>query len=232
MRADLLEIVSACGFKTWQHVNNPCFCCTSDRDSLFEFPASIDGVGEIWGDRTQEDYEAAILDCMVSRQVDSQEDLDRLLEHMSFGGGHGGLALDRRYPALGLKKGHRLLAHGPVLDIHDLDHLIFPCTLSFFDSKGQATLNHICPLLLSVPGFSIDCIHLDVMHVMDLGITQYLVAGVFARLIHANFADSQAVTVDRRRTDNLIQLRRIMKQFYKNKKFLRGSQSRRSDNDL
>ena len=179
MRADLLEIVSACGFKTWQHVDNPCFCCTSDKASLFEFPASIDGAGEDWADRTKEGYEAAILDCMVSRQMDSKEDLDGLLAVMSFDGGWGGLALDRDYPDLGLSKGHRLLEHGPVTDICDLSQLTFPCTLHFFDSRNQATLNHICPLLLSVPGFSIDCIHLDAMHILDLGVTQYLVGGGF-----------------------------------------------------
>ena len=55
MRADLLEIVSACGFKTWQHVENPCFCCTSSKDRLFDFPTSIDGAGEEWSDRTKVD---------------------------------------------------------------------------------------------------------------------------------------------------------------------------------
>ena len=230
MRADLLEIVTACGFKTWQHVENPCFCCSSTKANLFQFPASIDGATEDWTDRTKVEYEAAILDCMVSRQVDSQEDLDGLLEVMSFGGGFGGLALDRHYPALGLRKGHRLLEHGPVTNIHDLTKLTFPCTLHFFDSREQHTLNHICPLLLSVPGFSFDCIHLDAMHILDLGVTQYLVGAVLGRLITENFAESGAASVDRRRTENLFHLRRKLRQYYKAKKNLRGSQSR-TDHD-
>eukprot|EP00969_Alexandrium_andersonii_P350293 15432916-Alexandrium_andersonii.AAC.1 len=42
MRADLLEFVTACGFKTWSHVKCPCFCCTCVRDSLFDFPARVE----------------------------------------------------------------------------------------------------------------------------------------------------------------------------------------------
>ena len=34
MRADLLEFVSALGFRRWDNVLSPCFCCNSFRDDV------------------------------------------------------------------------------------------------------------------------------------------------------------------------------------------------------
>jgi hypothetical protein len=56
-------------------------------------------------------------------------------------------------------------------------------------------------------GFSIESLSLDMMHVMDLGVSQDLVG--------ANFAKSKASRAARRKHDNVMHLRRRMKAYYK-----------------
>ena len=223
MRADLLEIVTACGFKTWQNVDNPCFACMTNRDALFNFPASMDTADDSWQDRTAASHQAEILASIRKRTVNTKEDMVKLRKAMSCDGGFGGLALDKNYPALDLKKGFRLMEEGPVTDIHNLKDLVFPAVLTFFDSKGAAVLNHVCPLLISVPGFTVENIALDAMHIVDLGIAQYLVGGVFARLVNNNFVNSKAKHKERRDLDNIIGLRRRMKAYYMSTNRERGA---------
>ena len=40
-RADLLEFVSACGFKNWKSNQRPCFLCMATREDWFNFPPSV-----------------------------------------------------------------------------------------------------------------------------------------------------------------------------------------------
>ena len=222
MRADLLEIVQACGFKTWQNIDSPCFACMTNRDALFSFPASMDSADDSWQDRTAASHQAAIMASIRKRMVNTEEEMVQLREAMSCDGGFGGLALDKDYPALDLQKGFRLMEEGPVTDIHNLKDLALPAVLTFFDSKGAAVLNHVCPLLISVPGFSIEHIALDAMHILDLGVTQYLVGAVLARLVSNNFVGSTARYKERRNLDNIIGLRRRMKTYYLNTTRERG----------
>jgi hypothetical protein len=125
---------------------------------------------------------------------------------------------------LDLPIGARLLENHSVPDLHDLDSVQFPATLLFFDSDGNHGLNFVCPMF-AVAGFSIEYLHLDVMHVLDLGVSQYVAGLVFRRLIENNFARSTQRTADLKRFDNLHHLRRRMRSYYKTLKRPRGTMS-------
>ena len=71
---------------------------------------------------------------------------------------------------------------GPVFDLHRLEEVPTPCTLTFFDTKGDHGLNFVCPLF-SIEGFNIQSLALDVMHVLDLGVTQHMVGRIFRLFI-------------------------------------------------
>ena len=98
---------------------------------------------------------------------------------MCFSENFGGFGLHSDYPPLGLHRGCRLMESGPISDIADLSRLEFPCELTFFDSTVDGGLNFVSPLLVSIPGFGVDSLHLDVMHILDLGVSQYLIGAVF-----------------------------------------------------
>ena len=88
-------------------------------------------------------------------------------------------------------------------------------------------LNFVAPIF-SVVGFSIDMMAIDVMRVVDMGISQYLCGAVMSICIENDFAGSLAATVILRRKDNILHLRRRMRAFYVQNKmvFKRGNMSK------
>ena len=109
-------------------------------------------------------------------------------------------------------------------DIHALAELQLPAELKFFDCLGTNGLNFACALF-DVKGFTIDLLHLDVMHIVDLGVAQYLVAAVFRRLIENNVGGSERGNVGLIRAEGVKWLRRRMLAYYKTRPKTRGKQS-------
>eukprot|EP00959_Pyramimonas_sp_CCMP1952_P173422 3624103-Pyramimonas_sp.AAC.1 len=68
---------------------------------------------------------------------------------------------------------------------------------------------------------------LDLMRIVDLGISQLFAGAVLMRLVEHNFALSRASTVAIRRTHNIVHLRRRLKSWYIQQKAAhpRGSHS-------
>ena len=125
---------------------------------------------------------------------------------------------------LRLERGFRIVESGRVTDIWALGALELPVELTFFDCKGEHGLNLLCPLF-EVVGFTIEMLALDVMHVVDLGIAQYLVGAVFRQLVENNFIRSAAIHADARRFDNLKHLRRRIWAYYQSIALPRGTRS-------
>lgn len=110
-----------------------------------------------------------------------------------------------------IRKGWRLLTNEHVRDTHALATVHAPATLRFFDTVGQEALQFVYAMF-DVVGFNITMMCLDVMHVLDLGVTQWLVASVFWALIQANFSGSTSADVGIRRLHNLYRLRAAFKE--------------------
>ena len=225
MRADLLEIVQACGFKTWSNVKTPCFCCDCSKANLFKFPPCMEA--STWEPKDAEKYNEELQTAMLKTVVETPEMLRRLCAELYFAptkDGPGGLTLHRDFDDLGLPAGARLLEDGPIFDLHAVEKTTTPCTLTFFDTRGDHSLNFVCPLF-NIAGFTIEAMCLDVMHILDLGVTQYLIGWVFSTLIEANFAQSQEVYVFASRRENIRHLRRRLAVYYKSLGRSRGTMS-------
>ena len=63
------------------------------------------------------------------------------------------------------------------------------------------------------------------MHVMDLGVSQYLVGEVFMQMVESDFCGSTRKHVDGRRADNIKALRRVLAKYYKDHERARGTMS-------
>eukprot|EP00969_Alexandrium_andersonii_P318977 14091336-Alexandrium_andersonii.AAC.1 len=144
MRADLLEFVTACGFKQWSNVTNPCFCCNSRRDDLYNFPASIATAS--WQQKDAKDYDKRVRANMLERRVNNSGTLLRLKDALRANEELGGFVLPLPFGELNLPAGVRLVELGDVTDIHSLAELETPATLFFFNAKGDFGLNFVCPL--------------------------------------------------------------------------------------
>ncbi len=80
--------------------------------------------------------------------------------------------------------------------------------IMFFSRHAGYGLNHICPLF-DVAGFTIEALSLDCMHIVDLGVMQYVAGEILQKLILGNFAGSTRKKIAMRRHDNLMELRRL-----------------------
>ena len=119
-------------------------------------------------------YDAQVQEALLYRRLEAGDGamLAALLAHMHFDtrkDGCGGLAPKKDFPAMALPRGMRLLEEGPVIDLRRVDEIRPPYTLTFFDSRGGHVLNFMCPLF-NIPGFAVVALHLDVMHVLVLGV--------------------------------------------------------------
>ena len=211
-RGDLLEMVSLLGFKRWQTPTTPCMCCRTTRDDMFNYPVTMDRCS--WAPRDQADYNRSVTECMTQRMIANPDQLARLVAIMDHDEVAGGFALQQPFPELNMRKGHRLIEDAVVRDVERILELDTPVMLSLFDSKSDVGLNLLCPLFLTL-GFGVDCIHLDGMHIADLGVAQYLIGMVFYLLVKNNHAQSTGSRDERRLADNMRHLRRRLKVYYR-----------------
>ena len=162
------------------------------------------------------------------RMVRTEEEMTELLRRLQVDGrvknSWPGLVLLEEFPELRLEKGFRIVEAGRVTDIWALGELELPVELTSFDCKGEHGLNLLCPLF-DVVGFNIEMLALDVMHVIDLGIAQYLVGTVFRELIESNVCLSSATHKQKMRFDNLSHLRRRLSAYYQTMEKARGTMS-------
>ena len=75
-RADLLEFVTACGFKRWSSNDHPCFLCHCNKENLFRFPASISASS--WEDRDVASYHQHVERALMRRRIHTPEVLAEL----------------------------------------------------------------------------------------------------------------------------------------------------------
>jgi hypothetical protein len=192
-RADLLEYVSCFGFTNWTHVQHPCFCCNASRADMFNFARTLALCP--WRPRQRSDFNDDLGACVTKRYVQSRAQLRRLLRCMELSRKYGGFALVRPFPELHLPVGWIVICDENLLDWHALVGtggsigVDMPGWLTFFNAANTSNIKFWSPLF-TIRGFSVDCLHLDFMHVFDLDISQYVAGEVMLKLIDAKFAQS------------------------------------------
>eukprot|EP00969_Alexandrium_andersonii_P034139 1492994-Alexandrium_andersonii.AAC.1 len=214
MRADLLEFTSALGFVNWSNLNKPCFCCNATGANMHDYPPFD---APTWSMTDPSTYNQLVQHRVVTKAFDAPG-LALLRSKLRFDhrrDGFVGLALLEDVPQLGLRRGLRLMEAGPVVDLHRLQDIQAPATLHFFDCQAEKMLNFVSPLF-NITGFSVACLRLDVMHIIDLGLLQWLIGTVFWRLLLNNsFGDAGAIHAEGRLLHNLFMLRRAMRVYYR-----------------
>ena len=135
-----------------------------------------------------------------------------------------GLVLRKPYEGLGLPAWVRIVESGPLTDIHGLADLELPVRLQFFDCHGINGLNFASPLF-GIKGFSLELLVLDVMHVVDLGVAQYLVGALFRILLEGDVAGCGSDNVAVRRAEGMKHPRCRMRALYKPRPRARGEMS-------
>ena len=212
-RCDMLEMIVAFGFKMWTHISKPCLFCDCLLKSMFKFPANV--ATSVYTRTTAPEFNRLVAASLASVRISSDEMKQMLLLELmpDIRAEYRGYCLQADIPALNLCEGYRLVPSDDLPDVFDLAALEPPFTLSFFRGKGNEYLNFVC-VLFSIIGFSLDLLHLDVMHVLDLGVLQHLFAHVMWKLIVCNFCKSTKLLISSRHMQNLHYLNARLKEFY------------------
>eukprot|EP00959_Pyramimonas_sp_CCMP1952_P472787 9500626-Pyramimonas_sp.AAC.1 len=154
-----------------------------------------------WLQRDATAYDITLMRALVKREVHDKRALKNLMKSMAFGDKSSGCTLCEDFAPLDLKKGCRLIEAGEVVDVHDLMSIELPAVFTFFDTNINMGLNVVCPLFI-IKGFTVQRVHLDSMHTLDLGVSQFVIGHVFRTMVRKNFARSRRRLANLRHKDN------------------------------
>ena len=111
LRADWAEIAHTMAVPQWSSHAQPCFLCRASHDNVNSQIAECNYQRLTWELKSSETYDAACDACEILVDPLSRDDwlqLQGLLDYDSRSDGARGLALQKAYPKLNLKKGDRL----------------------------------------------------------------------------------------------------------------------------
>eukprot|EP00959_Pyramimonas_sp_CCMP1952_P206312 4315026-Pyramimonas_sp.AAC.1 len=142
IRADLLEVTGAYGFKTWQNPRNPCFACTVSKANLFNYTRTMAEIE--WAPRDKHQYQTMLDNSLRKVQVPDPAALRRLIACLKMDPGAGGFVVrGRRNVEFDLPVGYRLIENAHVTDIHKVEAVETPAELHFFNAFNSQGLDQI-----------------------------------------------------------------------------------------
>jgi hypothetical protein len=179
-RADMMEVASLFGFKTFKG-GLPCVKCRCTHDDMHERLAECSLVALPWPERSESDFVAETMQHIVPVHLADENDRSELIAGLRFYKGWPyGRNVVKQLGRLGLRRGDRLCAvPGVMPTICDLESVPLPRKIYFFRPMTASSIASL-PILWDLPGvhsagvrnFSAARITDDVLHVCDLGISQ------------------------------------------------------------
>ncbi|CAK0805581.1 unnamed protein product, partial [Prorocentrum cordatum] len=158
-------------------------------------------------------YQTQLERALVTVQVDDEAALRRLVANLEMNEKVGGMVTTRAMPEFRLGNKFLLIENEDVPDIYSLSEVVVPAQILFFNTSNNQGLDRVCALF-QIRGVSIETLCVDGMHVMDLGIVQFVLGYMFWVLVKNNFARSTKGRAAQRHRECLIHLRRRIRSFY------------------
>ena len=198
-KADWADYVSNYQFYSHAHYKHPCFLChaTAGPGGTVAIFSGCSIVRLPWGEKNQVTYER---DCTRAEILITVSSLDQLhtltgsLEYDKRKAGVKGRAVITDLPAFGLKKGDRLEPSPPYFDVGAIDSWgVFPLQLVFWRCSLQGMAKRRSPLFDPGTFFTMECLAVDELHTMHLGLFANFVAHAFWRVL---FADIWGIGAD------------------------------------
>ncbi len=181
-RADLAGFAQYFGFFTSAHKLRPCFLCHASRAQLHT-RYNDEGVWDedvVTADEYMNMAAGSVRTVAITRRVDARRVFAMLRVTRA-----PGPRLSGCLPALGLRTHDRLVPGGSLgMAAFDPETCELPLRLVFVRAPGAAF--HWVSPLMSVPGFSLATLCVDVMHTVDLGIAAQLAGVALRRMLLAD----------------------------------------------
>jgi hypothetical protein len=191
--------------------------CSSDKSTLFEnltnfapgsFPHEL---------TTDTDYEQACTNCEVRVRISTAAEhvsVKTALFHDRRKAGSRGRALDRDLPLLGLKQGDRLEPRPGLRDVSLFEALQLPADIVFWRPSAESTVHHRNPLFSASLGVGYDCLIIDILHCLHLGVLQRYVSFCWWSLVMSNAFKVRATNEDELISMSVSRLRALLFDFY------------------
>jgi hypothetical protein len=188
LKGDWSEYCGTLGFRNWASNSHPCIWCTATKETLYDtthfspavFPHRL---------LTLTDYEAACTKCEHHVRIATVAEHSAVKAALFYDKrkhGSRGKTLDRDIPSLGLLHGDRLEPSDGLRDIGAFDNIELPCDIVFWRLADESISHHRNPIFSGATGVTYDCLIVDVMHCLHLGVVQRYVSFVWWSLISAN----------------------------------------------
>lgn len=221
LKGDWSEFCLTFGFTNWSS-NRPCLFCHCGKDGLYvtenftarTFPHPLKG---------DLDYETACAAAEVPTTFANELQLRTVAGLLAYDrrkdGSHG-RALTRDVPVLGLLKGDRLEPSAALPDVAGFEDLrVFPVQVMFWRQSRQTWALHRNPLLNPALGIGINSFAVDILHTLNLGVYQRMVAKSWWVLLLSDAFGVSAAAAGRRNVEELVangvpKLRDALKAWY------------------
>ena len=175
------EYVHTVGLPTWSSVAHPCPMCYTSRDKLYDL-RGFSPIAMPSGRKTAAAYEEACARCETRTHL-TAHDINLLRPKLFFDWrdqGSRGRALRADVPEFGLCKGDRLEASASFPDVHDFTLADAPREATWWRPSGETWARRRNPIFGAGTGASIECLAVDWLHCLSLGVFR----GVLGHLLH------------------------------------------------
>ena len=191
IKGDWLEFSSTLGFLSWSVATAPCMWCDSSVQDLFNFIGiSPLGIGGGKRDYDADEYDAACAAAEIRCTIATREQHRSIVNALRYDKkkkGAAGRALTRPFPDLGLLQGDRLEPCDSLQDVGSFDNIKgFPVTVLFWRPSAQTRVKHRCPWFCAETAVSTECIGIDVLHTLHLGVVSAFTSVALWLLLSAN----------------------------------------------
>lgn len=188
IKGDWAEYAHSLGFPTSADNRAPCPLCVTDKASLFQLRGySAQGMPNVL--RTQAAYEAACSACEKEVIIDNQDDFIRVRAALSYdmrSHGFRGRTLSAAIPSLGLEKNVRLEPIPERPDPGEFDAGGLPMRTVWWRASQETAVRRRNPLFGPGTYVTPQCMSVDWLHTLSLGVFQFFLGPLFWVLLSTN----------------------------------------------
>lgn len=203
LKADMLEFGNTYGFPSTAHKTHPCVLCHTPRDSKILLDG-WDCVTSPHQPKTLDEYKAACDRCerWVTLSQRQHTELRAILEYdkRKDSKSSKGLALQKDYPGLGLRKGDRVERCEGLVDAQDFENIkVFPARVCFWRRSEETFVYHRNAIFSEDTGIDPHrSMALDWLHVLSLGVFQTWCSFATHELFDADAWQTRETTISAR----------------------------------
>ena len=188
VKGDWCEYACTFGLPSWNDSIKPCFgCAASGADMYSAHGNSVNGLR--WICTTHEGYAIACARCerrVHLPDVATRDLVVRALRYDKRSGGSNGRALAVDIPHLDLLAGDRLEPSESLRDVSLLDDVQTPIDILFWRCAEDTATRHRNPVFDLDTGVTLDCLTVDLLHALNLGVMLKFCAVVLWCLIDSD----------------------------------------------